>query len=175
MLGLFWFLLLSGAAASSSATQAAGVGNVHHVPPLPYVPPLATSYAGRLTSAILAACNLRLYRRHRSFSTHRRRRGNISCFGAVTRSSSFGPSEYSGSRGPGGRGSRPLLGGGGRWRAGSEGAVGARSSRIRRRVEDGRAEDERQAIDQCEQLRGVTDMVCTALTVTSSGQKGTIF
>jgi hypothetical protein len=104
---------LSGAAASSSATQAAGVGNVHHVPPLPYVPPLATSYAGRLTSAILAACNLRLYRRHRSFSTHRRRRGNISCFGAVTRSSSSGPSEYSGSQGPGGRGSRPLLGGAG--------------------------------------------------------------
>jgi hypothetical protein len=101
MIGLFRFLplLLSGAAASSSATQAAGVGNVHHVPPLPYVPPLATSYAGRLTSAILAACNLRLYRHHRSFSTHSRRRGNISCFGAVTRSSSSGPSEYSGSRG----------------------------------------------------------------------------
>jgi hypothetical protein len=122
---------LSGAAASSSATQAAGVGNVHHVPPLPYVPPLATSYAGRLTSAIFAACNLRLYRRHRSFSTHRRHRGNTSCFGAVTRSSSSGPSGYSGSRGA--RRSRLSTVAGGR--AGGPAAracstaVGARSSR----------------------------------------------
>jgi hypothetical protein len=90
----------SGAAASSPAQ--ADVGDVDHVQSLVYV--LLSLYlvrrqAGRLTLAILAVSNLRLQCRHRSFSTRRRRRGSISCVGAVIQSSSSGPSGYSGSRG----------------------------------------------------------------------------
>jgi hypothetical protein len=47
---------------------------------------------------------------------------------------------------------------GARWRPGSEGMFYSRRRRIikdiRRRVEDGSAKDEREAIDQVEQLRG---------------------
>ena len=47
---------------------------------------------------------------------------------------------------------------GARWRAGGEGMFYSRrrkvTKEIRRRVEDGRAKEERQAIDQLDQLRG---------------------
>ena len=55
---------------------------------------------------------------------------------------------------------------GARWRPGSESMFHSRRRRvikeIRRRVEDGGARDERQAIDQLEQLRGVhsLDWLC---------------
>ena len=51
---------------------------------------------------------------------------------------------------------------GARWRASSEGMFYSRRCKvikeIRRRVEDGRAKDERQVIDQLEQLRGVRSL-----------------
>jgi len=54
-----------------------------------------------------------------------------------------------------------------RWRAGSEGMFYSRRRKvikeIRRRVEDGRAKDERQAIDQLEQLRGGRSLVRLAV------------
>jgi Transcriptional activator of glycolytic enzymes len=55
---------------------------------------------------------------------------------------------------------------GARWRPGSESMFYSRRHRvikeIRRRVDDGRARDERQAIDQLEQLRGIhsLDWLC---------------
>ena len=58
---------------------------------------------------------------------------------------------------------------GARWRSGSEGMFYSRRRRviqeIRRRVEDGRAKDDRQAIDQLEQLRGTRsiDWLCKNL------------
>ena len=55
------------------------------------------------------------------------------------------------------RGTRSLLGA--RWRVGSESMFySRRHKQIRRRVKDGTAKDERQAIDQLEQLRGTRSL-----------------
>jgi hypothetical protein len=157
---------LSGAAAASSAPQAAGVGNAHHVPPPPYAPPLSLYLV--------------------------RRQANVSNIGSVQSPSlspppfvldpQAPPMEYKLLRGSNsvfqlwtewvfGLAGGPAVEAldrcwGARWRSGSEGMFYSRRRKvikeIRRRVEDGRARDERQAIDQLEQLRGAhsLDWLC---------------
>jgi hypothetical protein len=159
--------LLSGAVTSSSATQAAGVGNVHHVPPLPYAPPLATSYASRqanvsnsssVQSSSLPPSPPIVLDPQAPPMEYKLFRGSNSVFQLWTEwvfGLAGGPAVETLDRCWGAR-----------WRPGSEDMFYSRRRKvikeIRRRVEDGRPRDERQAIDQLEQLRGVhsLDWLC---------------
>ena len=104
------------AAPSRPQPHQADVGTVNSGQSVPFVSPFLLLFSPPQNRSLrivrgLTTLAVFLNQTHRSFWTHRRRRGSISSFGAVILSISSGPSGCSASGGAGGRGPRPLLGG----------------------------------------------------------------